>query len=88
MMPLYLGASFLYMEDTTNPTPVTIEAPVMPAASTAAAAPEMKKTNKSWGALIVIFLILAVVVIGAFYAWGERVAQQADALPVPTETVN
>ncbi|KND51493.1 MAG: hypothetical protein AB202_02885 [Parcubacteria bacterium C7867-007] len=73
------------MENTPNPTPVTNEmpvAPVVPVAPMPAPAPEMKKKNQSWGTLIVIFLILAVVVIGAFYAWGERVAQQ----PVPVDT--
>lgn len=32
--------------------------------------------NASYGALISIVLILAIVVIGAFYVWGERIKEQ------------
>lgn len=31
--------------------------------------------NTSWGALISIVLILGLVVLGAFYAYGKRIAQ-------------
>lgn len=34
------------------------------------------RKNTSWGAIIAILLILAMVVVGAFYAWGKRVAEQ------------
>ena len=32
--------------------------------------------NGSWGALISITIILAMVIIGAFYSWGQRIAEQ------------
>jgi hypothetical protein len=31
---------------------------------------------QSWGALISIIVIVLMVVVGAFYAWGKRIAQQ------------
>jgi hypothetical protein len=33
------------------------------------------RRNASWGAIISIVIILAMVIIGAFYAWGERINQ-------------
>ena len=33
--------------------------------------------NASYGALISIVLILVIIVIGAFYVWGERINQRA-----------
>jgi len=35
--------------------------------------------QNSWGALIAIVVIMAIVVVGAFYAWGKRVAQEQRA---------
>lgn len=32
--------------------------------------------QQSWGALISIVLIVLMVVVGAFYAWGERIASE------------
>jgi len=32
-----------------------------------------QKKNSSYGALISIIIILAIVVVGAFYSWGERI---------------
>ena len=34
------------------------------------------KKQQSWGVLISIVVILAMVTIGAFYAWGNRIAEQ------------
>mgnify|MGYP001574484864 CR=1 FL=1 len=31
---------------------------------------------QSWGAVLSIIIIVLMVVIGAFYAWGERIAQE------------
>ena len=31
---------------------------------------------QSWGAVISIIIIVLMVVIGAFYAWGKRIAQE------------
>lgn len=31
---------------------------------------------QSWGALISIIVIMLMIIIGAFYAWGKRVAQE------------
>lgn len=38
-----------------------------------AGAPSIKQ--QSWGTLISILIIVLMVVIGAFYAWGKRVAE-------------
>ena len=35
--------------------------------------------NASWGAIISIAIILTMVIVGAFYAWGERISQQKSA---------
>ena len=32
--------------------------------------------NASWGAIISITIILAMVIIGAFYSWGQRINEQ------------
>ena len=43
----------------------------------AAPAPHTSTSQQqSWGALIAIFVILAMVIAGAFYAWGQRVATE------------
>ena len=34
------------------------------------------RRNASWGAIISITIILAMVIVGAFYAWGERISQE------------
>ena len=35
--------------------------------------------NASWGAIISITIILAMVIIGAFYSWGQRVSEERAA---------
>jgi len=37
--------------------------------------------QNSWGALIAIVVIMAIVVVGAFYAWGKRIAEEQQTLP-------
>lgn len=32
--------------------------------------------QQSWGALISIVIIVLMVIIGAFYSWGKRIAQE------------
>lgn len=39
--------------------------------------------QQQWGALISIIVIVLMIIIGAFYAWGKRVAQE-NALIVPS----
>jgi len=43
--------------------------------------------QQSWGALISIIVIVLMIVVGAFYAWGERIAEEqrypADQVPAP-----
>lgn len=38
---------------------------------------------QSWGALISIVIIVLMIIVGAFYAWGKRVAQER-ALTAPS----
>jgi len=37
---------------------------------------EAASRNASWGTIIVIFVLLGMIVTGAFYAWGKRVAEE------------
>jgi hypothetical protein len=46
------------------------------------------KPNASYGALISIILILAIVVVGAFYVWDQRVSQTGQNVTLPTQTVD
>lgn len=32
--------------------------------------------NASWGTILVILVMLAMIVTGAFYAWGERIEEE------------
>ena len=32
--------------------------------------------HQSWGALISIIVIVLMIVVGAFYAWGKRISEQ------------
>ena len=61
--------------DTSIP-PIAAIPPVIPST------PAPKKSG-SWGTVIAIVLILAVVVVGAFYAWGKRIAE-TERVPVET----
>jgi hypothetical protein len=36
------------------------------------------KPNASYGALVSIVLILAIIVVGAFYVWGQRIEQRTQ----------
>ena len=38
---------------------------------------------QSWGAVISIVVIVLMVVVGAFYAWGKRIAEQKALYPAP-----
>lgn len=32
---------------------------------------------QSWGAIISIIIIVLMIIVGAFYAWGKRIAEQS-----------
>jgi L-asparagine transporter-like permease len=57
-----------------NTTPSIPASPLMPTPK-----------QQSWGALISIVVIVGMIIIGAFYAWGERIAEER-ALTVPVQT--
>ena len=41
---------------------------------------------QSWGTVISIFVIVMMIVIGAFYAWGQRISQNIPpAIPEATQ---
>ena len=42
------------------------------------------RPNSSWGAIISILLILAIVVAGAYYAFTDRVAPSNPSAPAPS----
>jgi hypothetical protein len=51
------------------------------------AVPNSVHRNASWGAIIAIVIILAMIVIGAFYAWGQRIDEErVTTLPATTAT--
>jgi hypothetical protein len=33
-------------------------------------------TQQSWGTILALVIIVAMIVVGAFYAWGKRIAEQ------------
>ncbi len=37
--------------------------------------------KSSWGGILAIIVILILIVVGAFYAWGERIAKDGDLSP-------
>jgi len=39
--------------------------------------------QQSWGVVISIVIIVLMIVIGAFYAWGQRIAQEKALLTPP-----
>lgn len=57
-----------------------------PDAVTPPAAPLLPKQKSSYGALIAIIVILAMVVIGALYTWGARISEEPQPLPQATTT--
>ncbi|MDB5237598.1 MAG: hypothetical protein JWL88_700 [Parcubacteria group bacterium] len=61
--------------DTPTPAPVTNEPVAVPITETRSPEALAKERSASWGAIIIIVLILAMVIVGAFYAWGKRIAQ-------------
>jgi len=42
--------------------------------------------QQSWGALISIVIIVLMIIVGAFYAWGERIAQNQQYPTAATST--
>lgn len=45
------------------------------------------REQQSWGALISIIVIVLMIVVGAFYAWGKRIAEQQAYTATTTEEV-
>ncbi|MFA7302511.1 MAG: hypothetical protein WC030_02065 [Candidatus Paceibacterota bacterium] len=43
------------------------------------------RKQQAWGAVISIVVIVLMVVVGAFYAWGKRIAQQQPLGTVPAD---
>ncbi len=37
--------------------------------------------QQSWGVVIAIFIIVVMIIVGAFYAWGKRTVQQQYSSP-------
>ncbi|MBI3572222.1 hypothetical protein HY091_01665 [Candidatus Kaiserbacteria bacterium] len=42
--------------------------------------------QQSWGVIISIVIIVLMITIGAFYAWGKRIAQERAITPLPSAT--
>lgn len=41
--------------------------------------------QQSWGAVISIIIIVLMIVVGAFYSWGKRVAENQTLMATTTE---
>ncbi|MEK7086284.1 MAG: hypothetical protein AAB709_02665 [Patescibacteria group bacterium] len=39
--------------------------------------------QQSWGTLIAIIVIVLMIVIGAFYSWGKRIAEEQELMTLP-----
>ncbi len=73
----------------TEPSPIAVAAPLKndaPAAFGNAPMVQLpSRKQQSWGALISIFIIVCMIIIGAFYAWGERIADRQKYYPQTVE---
>jgi len=54
----------------------------VPPSGALSGAPSQKA--QSWGAVVSIVIIVLMVILGAFYAWGERIAQENALFAPPT----
>lgn len=57
-----------------TPAPITPE--IEPSSLIVPSQPPTIRRNASWGAILSIFIILVMVVVGAFYAWGQRISEE------------
>ena len=74
---------------TEPPPPPSITPAPQPPAPPIFSAPAIKPPTpkqQSWGTVISIVIIVLMIVIGAFYAWGKRIAEER-ALTAPPEGV-
>jgi len=78
------------MNDTNDEKLLPIGEPTLrfnpPATSVAPGVPSVKQ--QQWGVVISIAIIVLMVVVGAFYAWGQRLAQNPTPLTNDQPTVN
>ena len=37
--------------------------------------------QQSWGTMIALVIIIVMVVVGAFYAWGKKIAEERSLIP-------
>lgn len=50
--------------------------PAMPGAKSDLAPGVPSSKRQSWGAVLSIIVIMLMIIIGAFYTWGKRIAEQ------------
>ncbi len=65
--------------DSAPPIPPTYPEPQLPRAPSAASpgdAATPSPARQSWGVIISIAIIVLMIIVGAFYAWGKRVAEE------------
>ncbi len=59
-----------------------------PSSEKAAAAPLVgipSSAQQSWGTLVSIVVIVLMIIVGAFYAWGNRIAQNQQIAPAAVQ---
>lgn len=66
-----------------TPAPVKSEAPAVFGNEPMVKTPSAKQ--QSWGTVISIAIIVAMVVVGAFYAWGKRIAEVNQYAPLQAQ---
>ncbi|MFA5997806.1 MAG: hypothetical protein WC814_00165 [Candidatus Paceibacterota bacterium] len=68
-------------EEFLSHTPAPVRPPVVQAPPAPPAVPGVPSPKaQQWGVVISIVIIVLMIVIGAFYAWGERIAQENELL--------
>lgn len=59
--------------------------PLLPVSETPTQPQMPSPKAQSWGAVISIFIIVMMIVVGAFYSWGKRIAEQTVPVTPSTE---
>ncbi len=79
----------------TSPGEVSGELPVEPEVlaepslnNPAPIIPPPSPAQQSWGVIISIIIIVLMIIIGAFYAWGQRIAAERALIETASSTAN
>lgn len=68
-----------------RPVTPTLPPPEIQAVFSTPVVPPPTPEQQSWGAVISIVIIVMMIVVGAFYAWGKRIAEEQALMQPPLE---